>query len=175
MSATHFLSAENNQTGFLPKVKRPRRHGVEERVRVRRRALIHGDKGRLAGIREEQARVREQQPADLDGRHAEGAEVGKEGLDARKGEQQAAERLPAVVAVAREVVKGVGRVEGPQDRVVVRGQVVDARAEVEEEPDGDNGGKCRAELGRAKGLQEEEDDEEGASGGYMSASFPMAK
>jgi len=64
-----------------------RRHGSEEGVLVRVGVRRHV--GRPAERGEQEARVRVEAPADLDGAHAEGVKVGEESLDARKGEADA--------------------------------------------------------------------------------------
>lgn len=49
-----------------------------------------------------------------------------------------------------------------ENRVVVDNEVVDAAAKVEEEPDDDDGREAGADFGGAKGLNREEDDNDGA-------------
>ncbi len=146
----------------VPEVEGARGHGVEEGVGESRPGLIERDEGRLADVGKDEARERQAEPGELDGALAESAEVGEQGLHAGEGEQEAAEALPAVVAVADQVLEGEVGTEGLEDGIVVDGEVVDARREVEQQPDGDDGGERRADLGRAERLQEEQEDQDGA-------------
>ncbi|TKW51116.1 hypothetical protein CTA1_2782 [Colletotrichum tanaceti] len=144
------------------RVQHPRRHRVEKGVGV---LLRHdGEVGGLSAVGEDEARVRPQQPAHLHGAHAEGAQVGEQGLDAGEAEQHAAEHLPALGLLLDEEVDGVVGAEGLEDGVVVRDEVVDAKRAVEAEPDDDDGRKGAGELGGAEGLDEEEEDEDAAGG-----------
>ncbi|KND89678.1 hypothetical protein TOPH_05618, partial [Tolypocladium ophioglossoides CBS 100239] len=120
------------------KVEAARRHRVEEGVREGRLRLVGRDVGGLPGVREEQARVR------------------KHGLDAGKGQQQAAERLPPLAPVAHEVRKSEVGAERLQHAVVVDREVVYATTQIEEQPDGYNRRKRRADLGGSEGLDQEE-------------------
>lgn len=142
------------------RVQHARRDRVVERVVIRRR--VHGDVRSLATVREQQARVRPTQPAELDGPHREGAQVGEQRLDAGEGQQDAAEHLPPLGLLLDEEPEGVVRVEGLEDGVIVHDEVVDAKRAQEAEPDDDDGRERRGEPREAERLDGEEQDEDAA-------------
>lgn len=123
-----------------------------------------GDVGCLADVGEQETWEAVTQPTQLDGTHAEGTQIGEKSLDTSEGKQDAAQALPAVSLCSDEVLKGVCRIEGLEDRVVKLCEIVDAEDGVKGEPDDDDGGKGAGNLGNAQRLDEEEEDEDAAGG-----------
>lgn len=123
---------------------------------------MNADVRRLADIRQQKARVRPAQPAQLNGAHGESAQVSEERLDTSEGEKDAAEHLPALGLVLDEELDRVGRVEGLEDAVVEIDEVVDAEPGVEGQPNDDDRREGRREARQAQGLDQEQDYDDAA-------------
>ncbi|TLS21223.1 uncharacterized protein PpBr36_10521 [Pyricularia pennisetigena] len=136
-------------------VQHPRRHRVVEGVREG--LGLHAEEGRLARVADQQA-----WPAESDSAETKGAQVGKQGLDTGEGEQDAAQHPPALGLVVDEELDGKVGAEGPEHRPVVVYEVVDAKAQVEPQPEDHYRCESRRKLGGAEGLDGKEQHDDGA-------------
>jgi len=134
-----------------------------------RRGLVEGvghllrvppEEGGLPHVGEEHGRDEAEAEAQLDGAHAEVAQVGEERLRAGEAEEDAAEGDPGVPAVPPEVVQDVLWVEGAEDAHVVLHQVVHAHAADEDQPKQHHGGEQVTHLVGAETLHAEQNHQD---------------